>query len=79
MHTNTLKVLVISIPQCTKTPTQPQTLLPLQGSTGHVAVVAVGSSLQIGQIYKATTRDRRKCQHLTIIHGRNTADGILND
>lgn len=28
---------------------------PLQGSTGHVAVVAVGSSLQIGQIYKATT------------------------
>lgn len=57
-HTNTVKVLVISFQQGTKTPTQPQTLLPLQGSTGHIAVVAVGSPLQIGQIHKAATREK---------------------
>lgn len=57
---------------------QSQTVLPLWRGTGQVAVVAVGCSLWISQIYKAATGDRRKCQHMTMIQGKSIADGTLN-
>lgn len=50
-------------------PRQHRAVLPGQGGAGPVAGMAVGRSLQIGQIPKAAAGDGRKCQHLAGTQG----------